>query len=75
MDFLNVITAKEEKGRKIFRFLAEGPGKHHIPWAETKLFVLTLTFIEITVTNNTSNNNMSQSLSLFHNSVLTKTTE
>ncbi len=37
--------------------------------------VLTLIFIEIIETNNTSNNNMSQSLSLFHNSALTKSTE
>lgn len=37
--------------------------------------VLTLIFIEIIETKNTSNNNMSQSLSSFHNSVLTKSTE
>lgn len=37
--------------------------------------VSTLIFIEIIETSNTSNNNMSQSLSLFHNSVLTKSTE
>lgn len=37
--------------------------------------VFTLIFIEIIETNNTSNNNTSQSLSLFHNSVLTNTTE
>lgn len=76
--FCKSLSYKKDYGRESICFQQEVQGNLVFPQLLYTIIQICFHFdffIEMKETNNTSNNNMSQSLALFHNSTLTKTSE